>query len=184
MLVGNTVFDNFVATMKSLVKECDGREQEIIDRGRKELAKLVSDDTWLPKQYAEPDPKTFKQYMLFKDDDFTVLCVVWGPGQSAGPHDHTVWGIIGQLRGAEMTRDYFDPEPGRPLQIRSESTLLPGQTAAVSPSIGDIHDVTNVADGISISIHAYGGDLSSLAPRRRRFDAATGDLMPFKSSYH
>lgn len=186
MLTGNPRFDSFIQEISAIVATANGDEGSTIEHGRAALAELVAEDDWLPEAFAEPHPDHFKQYMLYKEPEqrFTVLCVVWGPGQSAIPHDHTVWGIIGQLRGAERTRLYEDPEPGKPLRIRSEEVLRPGQTTVVAPGMGDVHDVENAIDGISISIHVYGGDLASLADRRHRYDAESGKVMPFITSYY
>jgi predicted metal-dependent enzyme (double-stranded beta helix superfamily) len=51
----------------------------------------------------------------------------------------------------------------------------------VSPTIGDIHRVSNaLPDGSSVSIHVYGGDIGTLV--RSRYDAA-GRATPFVSPY-
>lgn len=184
MLVGNAKFDAFLARMAAVIDEGGSDEAHVIEHGRKVLADLVAVDDWLPAAFAEPHPEHFKQYMLHKEPRFTVLCVVWGPNQSAIPHDHTVWGLIGQLRGAERTRNYEDPVPGQPLVLRSEEVLRPGETSVVAPSVGDVHDVENAIDGVSVSIHVYGGDLSSLADRRHRYDAESGKAIPFITSYY
>ena len=35
-----------------------------------------------------------------------MVSFVWGPGQKTPIHDHTVWGLVGMLRGAERCRLY------------------------------------------------------------------------------
>ncbi len=186
MLVGSAKFDSFVRKIEAIVEASAGDEAYVIEHGRLVLADLVSQDDWLPEAFTKHHPDHFKQYILYKEPEqrFSVLCVVWAPGQSAIPHDHTVWGLIGQLRGAERTRNYEDPLPGVPLVIRSEEVLTPGETAVVAPSVGDVHDVENAVDDISISIHVYGGDLSSLADRRHRYVAESGEVIPFVTSYY
>ncbi len=186
MLVGNPRFDAFLDEIQAIVAASAGDEAYVIEHGRPVLAALVSQDDWLPEAFAQPHPEHFKQYILYKDPEerLSVVCVVWAPGQSAIPHDHTVWGLIGQLRGAERTRNYEVPMPGAPLVVRSEEVLRPGETAVVAPSVGDVHDVENAVDDISISIHVYGGDLSSLADRRHRYVAETGEVIPFVTSYY
>lgn len=53
---------------------------------------------------------------------------------------------------------------------------------AVSPNIGDIHQVANaLADTPSISIHLYGGNIGKI--RRNAYDPATGEARPFVSGY-
>lgn len=187
MLTGkNDVFDAFVRDMVALMDENRADEAQLIARGRQRLAALVASDAWLPAEYRQTDPVQYRQYLLHRDADrgFTVLSVAWGRGQYATPHNHKVWGIIGQLHGAELTQTYDDPQPGRPLVLRSSCVLRPGETTAISPTLGDVHDVRNVGDGDSVSIHVYGGDLAALARLRNRFDAATGAVTPFLAQYH
>jgi 3-mercaptopropionate dioxygenase len=85
------------------------------------------------------------------------------------------------LRGAELSRDYaLDAAAGL---VRGEiSRLEPGDVAAVSPRIGDIHTVENaLADRPSISIHAYGANIGAVA--RHVFVPETGTAKPFVSGY-
>ena len=71
-------------------------------RGGKLLAQLVSHDDWLPDEFAQPNPERYQQFLLYADPDdrFSVVSFVWGPGQATPIHDHTVWGLVGVLRGA------------------------------------------------------------------------------------
>jgi len=147
------------------------------------IAGLVANDDWLPEAMAEPHPQYYRQYLLYGDpqDRFSLVSFVWGPGQATPVHDHTVWGVIGMLRGAEIDQRYrLTPsglEPEGPEQI-----LLPGKVACVSPAIGDIHRVSNAYDDqVSISIHLYGGNIGRI--RRNVYDTLTGERKEFVSGY-
>ncbi|MFQ6748439.1 cysteine dioxygenase, partial [Bordetella pertussis] len=60
--------------------------------------------------------------------------------------------------------------------------LRPGDVACVSPSIGDIHQVSNAYDDrVSISIHLYGGNIGRI--RRSVYDPQTGASKAFVSGY-
>src|SRR4051794_8765541 len=37
---------------------------------------------------------------------FSVVSFVWGPGQKTPIHDHSVWGLVGVMRGAERARAF------------------------------------------------------------------------------
>src|SRR5690348_13305412 len=129
------------------------------------LRELVSADDWLPDEFAAPDPAQYRQYLLYCDplERFSVVSFVWGPGQKTPVHDHTVWGLIGMLRGAEIARNYA-PDADSRLAPDGQDRLTPGMLAAVSPRIGDIHSVENaLADRPSISIHAYGANIGAVA---------------------
>ena len=64
-----------------------------------------------------------------------------------------------------------------------EHLIEPGGIDAVSPTVGDIHTVSNaLADRPSISIHVYGANIGAVS--RHVFDEATGAVTPFISGYH
>lgn len=168
-----------------LTRLCDAGAQEhaIREQGSASLRELVARDDWLPPEFAKPDPSHYRQYLLYCDplERFSVVSFVWGPGQRTPVHDHTVWGLIGMLRGAEISRNYAQGAAGR-LIPAGEERLLPGAVTAVSPQIGDIHLVENaLPDRPSISIHAYGANIGAVA--RHVFVPESGEVKPFVSGY-
>jgi 3-mercaptopropionate dioxygenase len=168
-----------------LTQLCDegADERRIRDEGGESLRRLVAADDWLMPEFAEPDRKSYRQYLLYCDplERFSVVSFVWGPGQKTPVHDHTVWGLIGMLRGAEVSRNYTSDAEGR-LLPNGEERLLPGAVTAVSPEIGDIHLVENaLPDRPSISIHAYGANIGAVA--RHVFIPESGEVKPFVSGY-
>ena len=159
----------FIGALAELL-DSDPREGDKLHRGGQLLGQLVSHDDWLPDEYAQPDPERYQQYLLHADSRqrFSIVSFVWGPGQQTPIHDHRVWGLIGMLRGAEYSQGYrrtthdllqktsLVPEGPR---IRLE----PGQVEALSPRIGDIHQVSNAFnDQVSISIHVYGANIGAV----------------------
>ena len=172
----------FVGTLHGL---CDAGADEatIRDEAGAALRRLVASDDWLPPQFAEADPVHYRQYLLYCDprERFSIVSFVWGPGQKTPVHDHTVWGLIGMLRGAEFSRGYRFDSTGH-LVADGEEQLVPGAVTAVSPAIGDIHQVENaLSDRASISIHAYGGNIGAVA--RHVFLLDSGAVKPFVSGY-
>lgn len=158
-------------------------EAEVLAAGGALLAELVAHNDWLPDSCAQPHPDYYQQYLLHADAQgrFSVVSFVWGPGQATPIHDHTVWGLIGMLRGAEVAQGYAQDAAGRWQPQGEAVTLLPGQVEAVSPAIGDVHRVTNAhADRTSISIHVYGANIGAVHRSVYRED---GTRKPFVSGY-
>ena len=158
-------------------------EPRILDAGGALLAELVAHDDWLPDAYAESDAQHYRQYLLHADsaERFSVVSFVWGPGQRTPVHDHKVWGLIGVLRGAEIAQAYEQDAQGRWLPQGAAQQLRAGQVAAVSPRIGDVHQVSNAyADRTSISIHVYGANIGAV---RRAVYAPDGSSKLFISGY-
>ncbi|WP_246089049.1 cysteine dioxygenase [Paraburkholderia guartelaensis] len=142
---------------------------------------LVSVDDWLPIAAAEPHSDHYQQYLLYCDpqERFTVTSFVWGPGQRTPVHDHTTWGVIAMLRGAEYCQRF---EPGTPMRLTAADLLREGETDVVSPASGDIHRVANGTDGeVAVSIHIYGGNIGRIV--RHVFALETGRATDFISGY-
>jgi predicted metal-dependent enzyme (double-stranded beta helix superfamily) len=174
---------DFVRAFTRLV-EAGADEERIFTDGRALLAGLVAHDDWLPGEYAEPDPQRYRQYLLHCDplERFSVASFVWGPGQATPVHDHTVWGMVGVLRGAERCEEFEAPTGSGPL-LPSGAHLLPaGAVDLVSPRVGDIHRVSNARpDAVSVSIHVYGANIGTLA--RHVYDPGSGERRRFVSGY-
>ena len=158
-------------------------EPAILAQGAALLADLVAHDDWLPDDYAQPHPQHYQQFLLHADAlaRFSVVSFVWGPGQATPIHDHTVWGLIGMLRGAENAQPYGKNEAGHWAPSGEAVTLLPGQVEAVSPRVGDVHRVSNAfADKTSISIHVYGANIGAV---QRHVYLEDGSIKNFVSGY-
>ena len=157
-------------------------EPRILEEGGALLRRLVARDDWLPDAYARPHPERYQQFLLHADstERFSVVSFVWGPGQATPVHDHTVWGLIGMLRGAEYSQAYRERDGA----LRPEGApvwLAPGDVEAVSPAIGDVHRVHNAYDDrVSISIHVYGANIGAV---RRHTYPSGGGRKPFVSGY-
>jgi len=179
----NTKLLDFVVAMTRLVSGTDTGESVLLPAARKLVRDLVAVDDWLPEAMAQADAQFYQQHLLYGDplDRFSLVSFVWGPGQKTPIHDHTVWGVIGMLRGSEYGQRYVPGENG--LQPHgTEHWLEPGETDVVSPELGDIHRVRNAfTDRVSISIHLYGGNIGRI--RRSVFDPVSGETKPFVSGY-
>lgn len=176
-------FTQFIDGFTHLVDRA-ADEAELLSKGIPLLRELVSIDNWLPSAFALPHPKYYQQYLLHADpqDRFSVVSFVWGPGQNTPIHDHTVWAMIGMLRGSERA-EYFEPSAtGEPMRLLDVGELHPGMVESLSPSSRDIHRVSNAhQDRVSISVHVYGGNIGKIS--RHIFDPETGVSKSFISGY-
>jgi predicted metal-dependent enzyme (double-stranded beta helix superfamily) len=173
---------DFIRALTLLHQEGAG-EERIFSHGRALLAQLVAVDDWLPAEYAEPGAQRYRQYLLHCDplERFSVLSFVWAPGQSTPIHDHTVWGMVGVLRGAERCEEFAPAHGSGVLAATGTHLLGRGAIDLVSPRVGDIHRVSNAHDGVSVSIHVYGANIG--ATNRHVYDPASGEPRHFVSGY-
>ena len=172
----------FVKSLATLL-ETHPSEELIFSQGKILLENLIREDDWLPEVFCKPHPQYYKQYLLYADplDRFSVVSFVWGPGHKTPLHNHTVWGMVGQLRGQERSANYYQRSDG---SYKADESFVykPGQVATVSPMTHDIHVVENdLSDQISISIHVYGGNIGRI--QRAVFDPITGVEKQFISGY-
>ncbi|WP_321803478.1 cysteine dioxygenase [Burkholderia sp. BCC1988] len=184
MPVSSPRFDRFVHEFTKLVDNLSNDEPQLLSKGRELLADIVRHDDWLPDEYARPHPQYYQQYLLHADpaNRFSVVSFVWGPGQKTPIHNHTVWALIGMLRGGERAESFELGLPSRPMRSVGVEYLEPGIVESISPKTGDIHRVSNMyEDRISISIHVYGGNIGRIS--RHVFDPETSMLKPFVSGY-
>ena len=176
-------FRDFVQSFTRLV-EARPDEKRVFDAGKSLLADLIAHDDWLPGEFAQDNPDRYQQFLLYCDplERFSVASFVWGPGQTTPVHDHTVWGMVGVLRGKERCEEYrLDPATGR-LAASGSHEVEPGDIDLVSPTVGDIHRVSNaLRDESSVSIHIYGGNIGAI--RRHVFDEKSGQPKDFISGY-
>jgi len=172
---------NFVQHMTRAI-DSNSTESGILAAGQPLLADLIMHDDWLPDAFAVPNPAKYQQYLLYCDpfERFSLVSFVWGPGQTTPIHDHMVWGMVGVMRGAEVCEEYAGQE-GR-LEKTGEHRIAPGGIDLVSPSLGDIHVVSNADPGrVSLSIHCYGANIGAV--RRHVFAPSSGAATQFISGY-
>jgi predicted metal-dependent enzyme (double-stranded beta helix superfamily) len=174
----------FIQSFNNLVEETSGDERRIFVDGKDLLARLIRHDDWLPDLFAQPHAERYQQYLLYCDpiERFSVLSFVWGPGQTTPVHDHTVWGMVGVMRGAESCEEFaLQPATGR-LLSKGTHELRPGGIDLVSPRVGDIHRVSNaLPDHASVSIHVYGANIGAV--KRHVYERDAGKSHAFISGY-
>ncbi|QIS09762.1 MULTISPECIES: cysteine dioxygenase family protein [Nocardia] len=158
---------------------CAIREVVGLERSPGETARLVAECVepflaqrdLLPPGCDEGDPERYRQHLMHAEEDgsFSVVALVWHPGQATPIHDHVAWCVTGVYRGVETERQYEVRGAG------PEARLVPvadtvngtGSTCGFAPP-GDIHLVRNGGAEKAISIHVYGGHIGRLGSSVRR----------------
>jgi predicted metal-dependent enzyme (double-stranded beta helix superfamily) len=97
------------------------------------------------------------------DGAFSIIALVWRPGQITRIHDHVTWCVFGVIQGIEH-EELFDAD----LNLLGESDNHVGDVSGFAPP-GDIHRVHNTTGTTAISIHIYGTDVTRIGSSARRF---------------
>ncbi|HEY7045743.1 MAG TPA: cysteine dioxygenase family protein [Jatrophihabitantaceae bacterium] len=158
-----TQLDDLVAGLRATItsRTDDGHiTRRVADRLRKQLP---GPDILTPAQ-REGDPAHYRSHLLHAEADgsFSVVALVWLPGQATRIHDHISWCVFGVIQGIEH-EELFDEQ----LNPLGENDNCPGDVSGFAPP-GDIHRVRNIGDITAISLHVYGADLSQVGTSVRR----------------
>lgn len=114
---------------------------------------------------------TYRQHILHVEPDgsFSVVALVWLPGQYTPVHDHVCWCTVGVYRGEE-TEERFQlvTEREHAWLVGSGRTVnVQGSACGIAPP-GDIHRVRNTGTTKAISLHVYGANIGRLGTSIRR----------------
>ncbi len=174
----------FVVGMTGLAERNTGDELAMLRDGGTLLGELIAHDDWLPEMFAAPHSAHHQEYLLYCDplERFSVMSFAIGPVQKTPIHDHTVWCLIGVMRGTLRYDEYRHEGAGVPLQKTGEHLGRAGDIDAASPTVGDIHVIANaLPDQAAVSIHVFGGNIGAI--ERRAYSLATGEAHLFASGY-
>ncbi len=151
------------------------RDAKRIGRAVAELLQphLHCDDFLTPDQL-EPDEIKYRQHILHVEPDgsFSIVALVWLPGQATCVHDHVSWCVVGVHQGEEHETVYeiAGGEADPHLVATGHSVSAAGTVCALVPP-GDIHRVANGGRDLAVSLHIYGADISVLGSSiRRRYE--------------
>lgn len=147
----------------------------IADFVKRRLGSLVADPGWLPEAAREGSPDRYRQHLLYvaPDRSFSVVALVWTPGQATPIHDHVCWCVVGVYEGAEtQTRYHLVGDGSERFLVETGRELAPrGTCTALVPPEENIHRVANGGETRAISLHVYGADIEALGSSiNRRFD--------------
>src|SRR2546423_4534369 len=110
-------------------------------------------------------PDEYRSHTLHVEPDgaFSIIALVWRPGQVTRIHDHMTWCVFGVIQGVEH-EDLFDAD----LNLIGRSDNRVGDVSGFAPP-GDIHRVHNTGGHTAISIHVYGTDVTRDGSSVRRY---------------
>jgi predicted metal-dependent enzyme (double-stranded beta helix superfamily) len=176
-----------------------GSWQETADRVVAALRGRLPGPGLLSPRQLVGDPSGYQTHLIHAEPDgsFSIVVMVWLPGQRTPVHDHLSWCVTAVLQGTEYEEVYrLIPEgarrspgalrtqkgaPGAPrsplagssrdrgdrLEVVARNANPVGTVSGFAPP-GDIHRVTNVGDSVAVSMHVYGTDITRVGSSVRR----------------
>lgn len=144
------------------------------------LEEFLTEPDLLDPRHREPSEDDYRQHVLHVEPDgsFSIVCLVWLPGQETPVHDHVAWCVPGVYRGREeetryrlvgADREQVAEDGGRGAYLEEANTVVNGTGTVVSLTPpGDIHRVRNPGPEKAVSLHVYGADIDRLGSSIRR----------------
>ena len=165
-------------TLKDFIADVDGIARDerspaaVTERVAPLLAKLVKNPGAVPVELRRRPEGKRGRYMLHRAPHFNVTSVIWGPGDTAGAHNHETWGVIGVIENEiEETRYRVTDGAGggkAKLEVTRVMRHKPGGISCLVPG-DEIHAMHNPTARDTVEIHVYGRDLAGL--KRKTWDA-------------
>jgi predicted metal-dependent enzyme (double-stranded beta helix superfamily) len=166
---GGLGIDELVSAVRSVVQRGSG-SRETAQLVVSELERhLPSADVLTPDQ-KRGDEAGFRSHVLHTEPDgtFSIVALVWRPGQITPIHDHVTWCVYGVVQGVAYEELFTLDESNSCLLKAGKSAKWVGDVSGFAPP-GDIHRVRNLGSRVAISIHVYGTDVSRIGSSVRRY---------------
>jgi 3-mercaptopropionate dioxygenase len=157
-----------VTDLDHAVYSTRGDDPETVEAVCEALRPALSASGLLLPEQRIGDPSAYRSHVLHvaADGAFSLVALVWLPGQATAIHDHLSWCVVGVYEGAEHETRYRLTAEDRLVESGS-AIAFPGDVSGLLPP-GDIHRVHNTGDTTAISLHVYGADLSAVGSSIRR----------------
>ena len=127
------------------------------------LRSALADPGLLESRHREPWADRYRPHLVHVHPQglYSIVALVWQPGQATPIHDHRCWCVVGVWQGSEQetTYDLYRDGSGPYLVERASACSSPGTVSVLVPPDEDVHRVSNCGDELAISIHLYGDDI-------------------------
>src|ERR1700758_5096453 len=144
-----------------------GSWQETAERVVAALRGRLPGPGLLSPRQLDGDPSGYQTHLVHAEPHgaFSVVVMVWLPGQQTPLHDHLTWCVTAVLQGTEYEEVFA--HRGDHLEVVARNASPAGTVSGFAPP-GDIHQVTNIGDRVAVSMHVYGTDITRVGSSVRR----------------
>jgi predicted metal-dependent enzyme (double-stranded beta helix superfamily) len=151
------------------------------------LRSSLYDLALLEPRHQEPADDRYRQHVVHVHPEgrYSIVALVWRPGQATPIHDHCCWCVVGVWQGIERVSTFDLRRDGNGLRLVPRGTTItgPGDVSVLVPPDEDIHRVENGGAGIAISLHVYGDDIAVRGSSINRiFADELVDARPFEAA--
>ena len=144
--------------MAEIGAACEGPADAMGEQIAAALQAAAAVPNLLPPELCVPRSPCYARHVVASDPAgrFTVLAIVWNPGQFSPPHAHDTWCAYAVVENA-LTETLFDLDPTRKIAVPGGTAIrAPGYACFAKAGLEQIHRLGNAGDAPAISLHAYG----------------------------
>jgi predicted metal-dependent enzyme (double-stranded beta helix superfamily) len=137
---------------------CDGPPDAMKRRVMAALRRAASQPGLLNAEHRRPSTESYARHVIYADPAgrFTILAIVWGPGQFSVPHAHHTWCAYALCdRPLRETLYAWNHAAERAEALRTE-VRHPGYCCYADAGLDQIHRLGNPGAEPAVSIHVYG----------------------------
>ncbi len=158
-----------IPSLAHLVKRLDadtatGDKRQICDAVRRTLVDETEEGRLcLPEAMVAVSAQRYARRLLHRGEGYTVVVMVWGPGQGTPIHDHDgKWCVECVYQGTIHVVSYdLKGSPSDEIvsfQVEEDIVAGRGQAGALIPPY-DYHIIENTHDDVAVTVHVYGGEI-------------------------
>jgi predicted metal-dependent enzyme (double-stranded beta helix superfamily) len=155
---------------------CEGPAGEKSNRVVAALRRTAAILGLLTPAERQPRRECYARHRLYSDPSgrFTILSLVWGPGQFSLPHAHHVWCAYAVVEN-ELTETLYDFDSDcQKALVLGSAARVPGFACFAEAGLDQIHRLGNAGSEPAISLHVYGVDGERVATHVNRLVDVAG----------
>lgn len=130
-----------------------------------QLRDLIAHPEAIEARHRVPAEDSYRQHIVHVHPEgrYSLVALVWRPGQATPIHDHRCWCVVGVLEGEEDEERFhlIQQDDGRALVLTAKQRQAAGSVCSLVPPQENIHRVSSAAaTGVTVSLHVYGDDIA------------------------
>jgi len=143
--------------MDQMALALDAGEPARANHVKQVLLAAVSQRDWLPPDRRTANHQNYTRHFLHADPAgrFSVLSIVWSPGQMSPVHGHHTWCAVGVFKG-EIEETFFDLPGGQDAPMQRHCATRGVHSVSYAAAGAGIHRIANRGNEVAITIHVYG----------------------------
>jgi predicted metal-dependent enzyme (double-stranded beta helix superfamily) len=157
--------------MAEIGDACDGPAHAMGQRIAHALCVAAAMPDLLTPELRTPRAGCYARHTIASDPAgrFTLLSIVWAPGQFSPPHAHDAWCAYAVAENTLTETLYeFEPHSGTAVAAGAPVEREPGYACFAPAGLEQIHRLGNATGAGAISLHAYGVEGARVATHVNR----------------